>query len=505
MSNGNKTTAYTFFGLNIFAIIVFSALAGASSANSIASTIFAGLAFFVLLLDMLYAVISNRYFITRILICLGGIALNFVFSVVSGLSIFLNSLNIIGLVILLLTYLANAIFALLAIFITPKAKKVDENKEKIFGFAFLSLGVLGIMAVFLTGVIFVAFHTQGNTNAVNIVPLLITLSVAFACFAILGLKHLTKKSIFGLLVLVICVASILPHVIIESSVYGDISLTNTAFEQAFGKIENKQGINSPYNFALQFTGIPTTNYTLQKDKIYYQGVEQGNNITLRYDAYYPNSKSKGVLINLHGSGGDKDTGNYAHRNKYFASIGYTVFDIQFGDWNEKNVGKIPMYEDDLQWVTSHLKHLDEFVVFASQNEKSANWQNTFLTGVSMGGTQISRYALSFENSLAKLDVKLKGIIPIYPGYSPKDEGMLNCLSNVKPDSVPCLVVMGDYDCVVRPDGAKEYKEAYTSAKNPNCASVVISYAGHGSDYLMGGRSNQFLTYYMQNFIAKMCD
>ncbi len=42
---------------------------------------------------------------------------------------------------------------------------------------------------------------------------------------------------------------------------------------------------------------------------------------------------------------------------------------------------------------SHLKHIDEFIKYAGENEKSADWSNTFLTGVSMGGTQISRYAL----------------------------------------------------------------------------------------------------------------
>ena len=53
--------------------------------------------------------------------------------------------------------------------------------------------------------------------------------------------------------------------------------------------------------------------------------------------------------------------------------------------------------------------------------EAADWNNLFITGVSMGGTSASRYALSYGNSLDTLEnVTLRGIIPVYPGYSCED-------------------------------------------------------------------------------------
>ncbi len=185
--------------------------------------------------------------------------------------------------------------------------------------------------------------------AVNLTAVMISACAAFTALTVYGAGCTGRKKIVVVAAMAACVASVTPFAVIEGTAYGDCKRAELSFAQAFGDIEVEKGLSAPYNFALEFVEISTKNYYVEKDKEYFKGsgVEEG--ITLRYDAYYPTGESRGVLINLHGSGGDKDKGNYAHRNKYFASIGYTVFDIQYGDYNEAGTGEIPYYDTTLEW------------------------------------------------------------------------------------------------------------------------------------------------------------
>lgn len=497
--NTSKKVAITVGGLNLVSILFFSIVEFVNSENAIISTVLATLAFTVLCFDIIYAAFSRRLALTRIIVSVTAIILNFAFGILVGTSVFNDSFNIVGLLMLICAYLINAIIAVYSTF-SKKDKKLSERTEKILKVTTVAIGTCGIIAIFIVGVIFISASTVANTNAVNLNNVMISLCVTFIAFVIYGLRDLKRKKSVLLVAFVVGVICIVPYDIIEGVSYRDVNQAERSFIQAFGDPEISEGLRSPYNYALEFIGIQTKNYTVERDKLYYEGDGIKENISLRYDVYYPVGERKGVLINLHGSGGDKDTGNYAHRNKYFASVGYTVFDIQYGDWNESGTGDIPIYDTTLEWAVSHLYHLDEFIKYASVNEKTADWSNMFLTGVSMGGTQISRYVLSYDNSIDETSAVLRGIIPIYPGYSSDDEGILNCLSYVTENSAPCLVFMGDKDEVVDPLGARRYKDAYSNAGNSLCASIYISYAGHGCDYFMAGRSNQMITYYMQKFM-----
>lgn len=503
MMNKHKKIAIGFASLNLLAVILFILLATLGEAHAIIATVFATTALAILCTDMIYAAFSERFVLLRIILSTIAVIGNYGIGILVGTSQFADSFHVTGILLLILAYVGNGVLAILCAFAKQEPCEKHTFGNKLFPVLSLGAGACGLIAMFVAGIVLVATPTYASTNSVNVVPIMITLCTAFAALVISGIKPFHKKHLLSLIALGACMLCIVPYAITEGAAYQDAQNAEASFAQAFGDVQTQDGLRAPYNFSLEFTGIHTKNYTLERDKIYYWGNGEKDNLTLRYDAYYPATESKGVLVNLHGSGGDKDIGNYAHRNKYFASIGYTVFDIQYGDWNESGTGEVPRYDTTLEWAESHLYHLDEFIRFASASEKTADWSNLFLTGVSMGGTQVSRYALSYPNTLAETGAVLRGIIPVYPGYSSQDEGVLNCLSAITKDSTPCLVIMGDYDKVVSPQGADAYKTAYDNAGSPYCAQVKISFAGHGCDYFMAGRSNQLLTYYTAKFMQAL--
>lgn len=482
--------------LNLLSLVFFlvHVFAGTSSALSNA---FAAFAIAAACADMVFAsCIRDIRAVFQMLITAFLFILNFASGYIAGLSAYGPSVNIIGIISLLAVYAVNIIF--IAAYI-KKQKAYQAGKWTGIGAMVLSSGLL--LSFIITGLISLFAKTPINTNTVNLAPVFIILSVfAFSVFRYFSSSlHVSKLLKFTGAVL--CIAAIIPYAVTEAAAYKDAGAAKQSFESAFGAEEI---VKFPYSFADEFTGIEADGWQIKRDVAYYSadsGTDEG--LTLRYDVYYPTAEDahKSVLVNLHGSGGDKDIGNYAHRNKYFASLGYVVYDLQYGDWNEKSTG----YTEEMYSAENMLFHIDEFFRHEANggNEYGADFSSVFITGVSMGGGLASKYAYSYPNHLDEYGVVLKGIIPVYPGYHPDDEGINNYLNYVTKDSVPCLIVMGTSDCIVRTETVAEAKAAYENAGNPYFAAVEISYAGHGSDSLMSGRTNQLLSYYAECFMEKL--
>lgn len=310
------------------------------------------------------------------------------------------------------------------------------------------------------------------------------------------------------LIAVVAVLAITELGITEGSAFHDAQGAEASFRAtAFGSSEWESAEDMrpiPYSIADEFFGVATDGYEITRDIVYYQS-EQGQDKGLRlaYDVYCPTQATahKSVLVCIHGSGGDKDLGNFAHRNKYFASRGYVVYDIQIGDYNEKDTNFGWHMERSSQ---SMLEYIDRFFAYAaSHNEYGADFGNAFLEGVSMGGSLTLKYALTYPNTLTASGVTLKGIIPVYPGFWAADTGIDDFLSAIDENSIPCLYVMGNRDGVVTPNSFFYVQQKYWEKGNPNFAGVLISYAGHGFDSAMAGRGNQLLTYYAERFMSTL--
>lgn len=421
-------------------------------------------------------------------------AVNYASNYIAGLSRFAYPDNIIAIVSLTAIYLNNAIFF-------ARAAKRDGSRirpNKIISALAGAAAVLFNLIICAVGLVSLLAKTQINTNTVNTVYLFAVLC-AFALGAAVLLED--KKSIKTAAAAAFVLA-LIPLAVMQTSAARDIKNADASFERAYTKTQAVGNMReTPYSVTNEFTGISADGFTINRDVVYYtsdSGFDRG--MTLRCDIYSPEDEtaSRYVLVNLHGSGGDKDIGNFAHRNKYFASRGFVVYDLQFGDWNEKDTG----FTEDMYSAENMLFHIDEFFKYLSENNsEGADLSNVYITGVSMGGTLTSKYAYSFGNNLEQYGITLRGIIPVYPGYSPEDTGIHNYLNYVDESSVPCLIVMGSSDCVVRPQTLGETAEAYENAGNPNCVALEISYAGHSSDCLMTGRTNQMITYYAEQFVC----
>lgn len=420
--------------------------------------------------------------------------INFASNYIAGLSAYTLDKNYIGIISIILIFVINAVFS----YINGKkqCKRLEINKKAAI--VLYTAGILFLLSILIVGMISLFAKTPVNTNTVNLALLFIVL-----CSAVLGLlislsgSFTSKNALF--FAVVMFVLAVVPFSVLQLSVVYDINQANIVFADM--NVEPDKNMRKlPYSVADEFIGVETNGFEIKRDVVYYtsdKGVDKG--LSLRYDMYLPENSSKdtSVLVNIHGSGGDKDTGNYAHRNKYFAGRGYAVFDLQIGDWNESNTG----FTEDMYSSENMLFHIDKFFEYLSNhNDENLNLSSVFITGVSMGGGLAGKYAYSYDNHLDDYGIALKGIIPVYPGYSPEDEGIDNYLNYVDGDSVPTMMVMGVSDCIVRTETVTEMRNAFEGAGNPNCYALEISYAGHGSDSLMTGRTNQMIMYYAERFM-----
>lgn len=420
--------------------------------------------------------------------------INFASNYIAGLSAYTLDKNYIGIISIILIFVINAVFS----YINGKkqCKRLEINKKAAI--VLYTAGILFLLSILIVGMISLFAKTPVNTNTVNLALLFIVL-----CSAVLGLlislsgSFTSKNALFFAVVMFIL--AVVPFSVLQLSVVYDINQANIVFADM--NVEPDKNMRKlPYSVADEFIGVETNGFEIKRDVVYYtsdKGMDKG--LSLRYDMYLPENSSKdtSVLVNIHGSGGDKDTGNYAHRNKYFAGRGYAVFDLQIGDWNESNTG----FTEDMYSSENMLFHIDKFFEYLSNhNDENLNLSSVFITGVSMGGGFAGKYAYSYDNHLKDYGIVLKGIIPVYPGYSPDSEGIDNYLNYVDGDSVPTMIVMGVSDCIVRTETVTETLNAFEDAGNHNCYALEISYAGHGSDSLMTGRTNQMIMYYAERFM-----
>lgn len=503
-----KLSKYSLIILNIISFVFGSTYSIVRTSTSLAS-VFAVILIVTFNLNLIYASFNNKKTGWIIIISTGILFfLSLACNLISGLSVFHLTVSVVACIsICLIPAVA------IGVILYDIVKGREEIKPVADKFSILKLILITVMFLFLVVLVLLGYDTlmgsgvsQINTNTVNFAMAFIILG---ACNLSIIVKLLRphKDKTFKIFVCTVsgllCLVTIFQFALVEGSGYADTKNNEQIFKMAFGEnsLNYQGGRKSAYVFADELFGIKTTGYKIDRDIVYYQSEEYG--LTLRYDVYYPTFENakRAVLINIHGSGGDKDVGNYAHRNKYFASQGYVVFDIQIGDFNERNTGiqYIKNIESRSMFL---LSNIDKFFVHLNNNNTyNADLKNTFIVGVSMGGSLACKYALSFDNSLSALDIELKGIIPIYPGYDSADTGIDNFTEYVDENSVPCLTVMGTRDGIVDPNAAYYIYKAYEKAGNKMNSVVYVSYAGHGSDSLCSGRMNQQIMYFAERFMA----
>lgn len=467
-----------------------------------------------LVLDLLYATVTkNGFGFWFILGCGIGMLGIYGFSLLSGMSIVVNSVNIGGVVLALLMLLGGSALLVADCLGLPPVEKKGRKAAKIFRIvltvvasaALIAFAILTYNAIYNYGYSDLNY-TTGRAEAL----------IAFSAFAFLCLlirvtltegsgnlkSKLMKGWAFLLIVLGLSAFTLSNYFTEIGSVESDIAAADQAFSKAFGEGAcegTKDMRRTQYSFADSLFGTPTKGFQIEKDVVFYTEPE---GLTLRFDAYVPVAADahKSVIVAIHGRGNDKGDLSVPHRNKYFASKGYVVYDLQVGDFNERGTGADPSYRPR---SADMLPNIDKFFRFeTARNAYGADFGSVFLTGYSMGGSLAAKYGLSYPNVTEELGASIKGIIPCYPSYSERDEGIDDYIGAIEKESVPMLMLMGKNDGIVNNFAIEAAKQAYVAAENPNYAGISISYAGHGCDISMTSRANQIFLYYMERFLYR---
>lgn len=282
----------------------------------------------------------------------------------------------------------------------------------------------------------------------------------------------------------------------------------------------------PVSIPAFFFGSPSKDYALEEDVVYYEGsdgVDDG--LTLAFDAYSPPENARNlpgegsVLIRIHGGGwgtGDKGAFNFAQINKYFASQGYVVFDVQYG-LDDHNQSALFLSGPDEVYgsfsVDDMVRHLGIFTTYLADNKEAfgANLDSVFISGGSAGGQLANAVALasSSENYDELIDsrISVKGLIPLYPANDLshfRDIGGQDALVDpallAEEDSPPALLFQGDKDGIVVPQVSRNFRDAYLAKNNNDIAIIWMPYGAHVSDIYFSGFYNQTFMYYMERFM-----
>ena len=252
----------------------------------------------------------------------------------------------------------------------------------------------------------------------------------------------------------------------------------------------------------------------------------GRSYTFRYDQWSPaEGGTHPVLIRIHGGAwisGDKGCGNMNTMNRHFASLGYVVFDLQYG-LNESATFAVqsptpasvvgPFSIDDM------VRQIGAFSSYLADRseELGADIHNVFLSGGSAGGhlalalalTQTSGYLR--EHPGIGLDTRLtvRGVLPFYPavGYPrgmgiPSSPALDDISVLLSPESPPVLIYQGGRDGMVDPERIHSFARKYRTAAG-RAALIEFPSAGHGSDIIFWNCYNQVFLYYMERFMSRM--
>lgn len=285
-------------------------------------------------------------------------------------------------------------------------------------------------------------------------------------------------------------------------------------------------LDTTYSIPAYFFGLATENYNVQKDILFYEGTEGvDEGIKLHFDAYTPPTNAtylqgnRSVLIRIHGGGwtiGDKGASNNAAMNKYFASQGYVVFDLQYGlSSEEKFVESAPVPDNIVAdfSIDDMVRHIGLFTDYLVENNQTynANLDSVFFSGASAGGQLANAAGLGLASgdyqNILNPALHVNGIIPIYPANGlaqnigiKGEEVFLDPALLVTKDSPPALIFQGTVDGIVDPSISEDFSATYTENGNNQSTLLMMPYAGHNGDFYFSSYYNQALIYYMERFM-----
>ncbi|MHA1495478.1 MAG: alpha/beta hydrolase [Candidatus Thorarchaeota archaeon] len=265
-----------------------------------------------------------------------------------------------------------------------------------------------------------------------------------------------------------------------------------------------------------------------------------------FDWYRPSGEGPfPVIIALHGGAwviGDKGRMNVILFNRYFASQGYSVFDLNYGLFDVStlsgeaastfgtfaSLGSLSPDYNGSYTLQQQIENIGEFTKMLDLNDTkySADMDNVFVVGRSAGGHMASLVTLGYANQLyagnfstnmtvkggiwiypptnfsrstgsSFFDPMMQGSLPIEEQYNKMSAAYLITNSTITP---PIIIVHGSKD------GLAEYRQGlsfyqYATGLGKKCLFITIPWAGHAFDFLFQSYGGQISTYYIERFVA----
>ncbi len=282
----------------------------------------------------------------------------------------------------------------------------------------------------------------------------------------------------------------------------------------------------PFSPGTLFLGSDTGRPVPRLDVPYHsETVPDGRSYTFRFDQWSPEGAGPHpVLIRIHGGGwvsGDKGYGNMNNVNRHFASLGYLVFDLQYGLAESGTFRpRAPTPEGMLGpfGIEDMLRHIGTFSSYLAENagELGADLDRVFVSGASAGGHLALASALTLTSGYARshpgvgLDPRLtvRGVIPFYPGVGyaagmgiPSNPELDNLVPLLGPENPPALFYQGSLDGMVDPLRIRDFVREYSASGGGDAVLVEFPSAGHGSDLVFWNPYSQVFLHYMEHFLA----
>ena len=284
---------------------------------------------------------------------------------------------------------------------------------------------------------------------------------------------------------------------------------------------NDYFLQTPFSLTSYFLGSKPKASIIQTNTLFYNN----ESISLYFDVYQPLNSGQilpgenSVLIRIHGGSwvsGDKGMMNMLQMNKYFASQGYVVFDIQYG------LDRNPLFELDpltpeykkgnfnIDDMMRHIGIFTKYLVLHA-DEYGANLDSVFVSGGSAGGHLASAVALAIASGnytdMFGTGLTIKGLIPFYPangqmvffGISGSEE-FKNPEKLIDQNSPPCLIFQGTHDILNYFSISEKIRDIYRAKGNSECAILWMPFGGHASDFYFTGYYNQIFLYFMERFM-----
>jgi acetyl esterase/lipase len=348
-----------------------------------------------------------------------------------------------------------------------------------------------------------------------------------------------KYTIVIFLGLLLSFLNVLPILTVPVSVQD----AETEFSRTYGDDWRKEIPNSissqflptQFNLYNYFLGTPHPDCNFETDIKYYED----ENVSLYFDVYYPKSSRRdlvgnnSIIINIHGGSwqfGDKGIGNVPLLNKYLASQGYIVFDIQYGLLDAGGSSFIPTPEHTRHPNMTLAKMVFQIGFFTKEvadkyaSQYGGNKDSVFIMGRSAGAHLTGVVGLGYNDPYFagnfSEDITIKGLVPIYPPNFANPYFTHEPLKRLIPENLtsnplafekftpsaladendpPVIIYQGLNDQLVPYINSKAIQNSLENV-GVNCVVVTFPFATHASDLLIGNSFSQVWIYYLERFL-----